>query len=291
MSEFLSKIKINNRNIEINVTADKISSGEDIVLYTRDKPPSYESIWSDTGYTVDKFLSAEENDKIKTMVLNGLKKEISSLGIDTTNFTLDKYHTFVDDKQHLEVVEKIRAGGDGTGGLLLDGFCIPVERIEERISEICNTKVTTRKTFDLGNSKTFTVKTFWVRIVRPQKYQDNNPPHRDVHLDRGGIEGPKAINIYYPLAGSNENSALPVIPKSHLWSEKDTTRTFGDVFVNGVKFTNPAIVDSVYGLNLITPNPDINQVMVFTPYLIHGGGFNFNSDVTRISLEMRFWRV
>lgn len=291
MTDFLSKIKINNRDIEILVSADSISPGDDVVLYTRDKPPSFESTWADVGYSVDTFLSDEDNMAIKNMVLNGLKKEVSSLGIDTTNFTLDKYHEFVDDIQHLDVVEKIRAGGDGTGGLLLDGFCIPIERVEERISQICNTKVTTRKTFDLGNGKSFTTKTFWVRIVRPQKYQDNNPPHRDVHLDRGGTEGPKAINIYYPLAGSNENSALPVIPGSHLWSEKDTTRTFGNVYVNNVKFTNPAIVDSTHGLNLITPNPGSNQVMVFTPYLVHGGGFNFNTDVTRISLEMRFWRV
>jgi ectoine hydroxylase-related dioxygenase (phytanoyl-CoA dioxygenase family) len=40
---------------------------------------------------------------------------------------------------------------------------------------------------------------------------------------------------------------------------------------------------------LIRPNPKENEVMLFSPYLVHGGGYNFNADVTRISLEMRFW--
>jgi ectoine hydroxylase-related dioxygenase (phytanoyl-CoA dioxygenase family) len=38
------------------------------------------------------------------------------------------------------------------------------------------------------------------------------------------------------------------------------------------------------------PDPQAGEVLVFSPYLIHGGAMNFNSDVTRLSLEMRFWR-
>ena len=34
-----------------------------------------------------------------------------------------------------------------------------------------------------------------------------------------------------------------------------------------------------------------NEVMLFSPYLVHGGGYNFNADVTRISLEIRFWKI
>jgi prepilin-type N-terminal cleavage/methylation domain-containing protein len=54
---------------------------------------------------------------------------------------------------------------------------------------------------------------------------------------------------------------------------------------------NEATVAAVKGLNLITPNPGPEQVMVFTPYTIHGGGYNFNKDTTRVSLEMRFWNT
>jgi len=38
------------------------------------------------------------------------------------------------------------------------------------------------------------------------------------------------------------------------------------------------------------PNPGENEMLLFSPYLVHGGGYNFNTDMTRISLEMRFWR-
>jgi hypothetical protein len=290
MIEYLSKITVNGRAIEIPVTAERIEAGEDVVLFNQDMPPSFEADWMQTGYTVQDFLTPEENESIKQAAQTGIKNSMDELNIPSEGFTLEKYHEFVNDETHMQVVDQIRAGGDGTGGIPYNRLPVSLERIEERISQICNCKVVGRKTFNCGEGKTITSSCFWVRIVRPQKFKDNNPPHRDNHLDRGGDEGKKAVNLYYPLAGSNENSALPIIPGSHLWSEKDTVRTFGQVFVNGVKFTNPAIVDSVHGLNLITPNPKFNQVMVFTPYVIHGGGFNFNSDVTRVSLEMRFWR-
>jgi ectoine hydroxylase-related dioxygenase (phytanoyl-CoA dioxygenase family) len=31
--------------------------------------------------------------------------------------------------------------------------------------------------------------------------------------------------------------------------------------------------------------------MIFSPYLVHGAGINEEEDLTRISLEMRFWPV
>ena len=31
--------------------------------------------------------------------------------------------------------------------------------------------------------------------------------------------------------------------------------------------------------------------MVFSPYMIHGAGYKFNFDVTRVSLEIRFEKV
>ena len=39
---------------------------------------------------------------------------------------------------------------------------------------------------------------------------------------------------------------------------------------------------------MICPNPNINQIMLFSPYLIHGCSNNNNDNITRISLEMRF---
>jgi ectoine hydroxylase-related dioxygenase (phytanoyl-CoA dioxygenase family) len=42
---------------------------------------------------------------------------------------------------------------------------------------------------------------------------------------------------------------------------------------------------------MIRPNPTEKQVLVFTPYMVHGGGYNSNKDETRVSLEMRFWKL
>jgi ectoine hydroxylase-related dioxygenase (phytanoyl-CoA dioxygenase family) len=41
---------------------------------------------------------------------------------------------------------------------------------------------------------------------------------------------------------------------------------------------------------MIRPNPKPGEMLLFSPYLIHGGGVNFNKDITRVSLEMRFFR-
>ena len=55
-------------------------------------------------------------------------------------------------------------------------------------------------------------------------------------------------------------------------------------------FTVPSVVGAAFPLTLERPNPGPNEVLVFSPYLIHGGGFNQQVDRTRVSLEMRFWR-
>jgi ectoine hydroxylase-related dioxygenase (phytanoyl-CoA dioxygenase family) len=39
---------------------------------------------------------------------------------------------------------------------------------------------------------------------------------------------------------------------------------------------------------MIRPNPNINQMMIFSPYLIHGCSSNDNINMTRFSLEIRF---
>jgi hypothetical protein len=42
-------------------------------------------------------------------------------------------------------------------------------------------------------------------------------------------------------------------------------------------------------LHLLRPNPAPSEVLLFSPYLLHGGAVNLNENETRISLEMRFW--
>lgn len=292
MKTAISTIKINDNVRTVKVEADDIAYGNDEIWFNRDNPPGSEAMWVKEGYTVQPFLSPEDHLKIREAATKGIANKLTGLGlgVDTKGFTLEKYHEYVNDEQHLAFIENIRAGGEGTGGLSFELLPVLLEFIEQRVSQICNTEVTAIKTFLMENGSYYTTRHFWLRVIRPQCFKDNNLPHKDVHLDRGNLEGKKAINLYLPLAGSNELSSLPIIPGSHLWPENEIERTFGKVYCDGVQYTNPAIVSTKHGLDLITPNPGLNEAMIFTPYAIHGGGFNFNTDKTRVSLEMRFWR-
>lgn len=286
MNEITAAVKINERIIDLPIKAERFAPGKNEVLFNIDESPVKISLpWSRQGYTIQKFLSPKKNETLRKGIKNIIVDILNSINVNTEGFELHNYHKFVNDDTHIKFADAIRAGSDGTGGISMDKFPLPIEDIDKRISEICETKVTARKIFDLGEGKTYTVKHFWIRVVRPQHYKDNNPPHRDVHLDRSR----GAVNLYFPLAGSTVDSSLPLIPGSHFWPETEIVRTYGEAYVNDVKYTNPATVAAVRGLNLITPNPGPEEVMVFTPYTIHGGGYNFNEDTTRVSLEMRFW--
>jgi ectoine hydroxylase-related dioxygenase (phytanoyl-CoA dioxygenase family) len=153
--------------------------------------------------------------------------------------------------------------------------------VNKRISAIIGFDVTTKaKHVDMNN--------FFLRIVRPQNFQDNNPPHRDVWLDRLR----DAVNIYAPICGSNEQSALGLVPGSHLLKESEIERTVQGAILNGTSYTVPCVISINKEIpKLIRPNPLENEVMLFSPYLVHGGGYNFNENQTRMSLEMRFWKV
>lgn len=282
MVEDILKYRINDRDIALKVISEKIVRGAKDVLYTNDGRSIFNS-WEKDGYCVREFLNkslfASFYEFVYTYVLANLQKIKS---IETSKFTLDKYHEFVDDKEHLQLLSRVAAGKFGISGIPLSLLPFSHEHFNDMVSLNCNKKFSCKKRLYM----LFKNKHFWLRIVRP-KSKDNNPPHRDCHLKRNR----KIINIYAPIAGSNEKSSLPIIPGSHFWPDSALRITKGKAFVENVQFTNPAIVSSDHGLNMITPNPKLGELMIFTPYAIHGGGRNFNDDLTRMSLEMRFWPV
>jgi len=99
------------------------------------------------------------------------------------------------------------------------------------------------------------------------------------------------VNLYVPMAGSNERSSLTLVPGSHHWSESETARTVGGARINSVKFTVPSLVAASRPVRVLRPNPGNNEVLVFSPYTLHGGATNLNRDTTRVSLEIRLWRA
>ena len=52
----------------------------------------------------------------------------------------------------------------------------------------------------------------------------------------------------------------------------------------------PAVTAIKDEYELVRPNPKPNEVLLFSPYLIHGGASNLNEDQTRISIEVRLWK-
>jgi len=268
-------VQIDDQVIEIKVEGDTFFGTEEVLL-SNDDDLTENCSWHNEGYIVKKLLTTDLYCKI----FDGVTKIIQSFienetGITLRGFSLEKYHEFCEDNAlHLKVIEQIQKY------MPLENFPIDYKLLDKEISEVCGKVVTC-------NHPTKEVsRRFYIRIVRPQKSTDNNPPHRDVWLDRLR----DAVNIYLPLAGSNSKSSLPLIPGSHLWKESDIERTISGAKVNNVAFTVPCVVGSKYGLKMIRPEVPKNEVMVFSPYLIHGGGCNLNEDTTRVSIEIRFWR-
>lgn len=228
--------------------------------------------WNDRGYVVAPFLDEAPTSRLRAGIERLICDYLAEFGTSgLANFRLDRYHNFIDDN-HLRLIEKIRSF------LPIDRFPIPASLVTDRVSEILGVPVTLIH-------PTYGVEVFSIRIVRPF-CRDHNPLHRDVWLDRLR----NAVNLYVPLAGSNELSSLPLAPGSHLWSEDEVVRTPEGYTEGELRYSVPALLSSVRELNLVRPNPAANEVLLFSPYLIHGGASNSAPDQTRVSLEMRFWR-
>lgn len=263
--------------VEYGIDVDvPVAWGEDVSLLAGDDDLTHAVPWHAAGYTVQPFLSPEENTalaaRVTAMVANTLQ---AILGHACTGFRLDRYHEYCpDDVTHLEVVRRLRALSP------VGNFPGDFRVVDRRVSAICGVDVS------CCNSAREAAGYFFVRLVRPGVRTDNNPPHRDTWLGRLR----HAINIYVPLAGSNPLSSLSLIPGSHLWKESEVRRTVAGAAVGAVSYTVPAAVEARQGLDMIRPPVNPGEVMVFSPYLVHGGALNLNADLTRCSLEMRFWR-
>jgi hypothetical protein len=253
----------------------EVHFGDPVVLLDQDDDLSRGTEWADKGYTVVPFLEPilvrQLRDGMRDMIVDVLR----AAGVQTGgDFDLRDYHRGPgrDPAIHAKLVDGIRRG------FPLTRLPVDYHVVERRISEIVGARVT-------AHNEAFGLDVFNLRVVRPQTH-DNNPLHRDVWLDRLR----NGINIYAPLTGSTERSSLALVPGSHRWAENEIQRTANGALVNGLPYTVPAVVGARHPLALIRPNPAEDEVMVFSPYLVHGGAVNLNPDTTRVSLEMRFWR-
>jgi hypothetical protein len=232
--------------------------------------------WNDPGYVVAPFLSATLYRQLQTGIRDLILAYLKQLNVpNLKGFELSQYHHFVgmEPEPHLSLIQKIKSY------LPISQFPLASSAVNHRVSDILKVPVSLKH-------PTYQVEVFSIRIVRPGA-RDYNPLHRDVWIERLR----HGVNCYVPLAGSDENSSLPLIPGSHYWPEEDITRTAEGYVDGNVKFSVPAVMKAIRPLEPIRPNPAPNEILLFSPYLIHGGASNLNRDTTRVSLEMRLWRT
>ena len=249
--------------------------GEDLVLLDSEDDLTKNSSFGASGYIVAPFLDSAFNNALKQSLKQSLYEiltKVKKIETGFEDFDFGKYHYYVNDSEHQEVITPLKTWLDASK------LNINIEVLEQRVSEILQTEVTC-----LAPDRN--MRSYAIRIIRPQS-NDYNPPHRDPWLDILK----NTVNIYYPIVGSSIDSSLPLLPGSHRWKESEIERTVSGAMVNAMPYTVPSVTGAKRKLEMIRPNPSEDEVLVFSPYLIHGGAYNFQNDTTRMSLEMRFWR-
>lgn len=237
--------------------------GEDNILLDNDINLLAKTDFNDCGYKI--FNIHDYNFFLK----NILSKEI--LQLTNKSFSLEKYHNNITNEEHTKILNSMPY--KKYASTEIRDFS---EYLENIVSEIIQEPV---KIFNDD---------LWFRICRPSKNNDNdyNPCHRDVYLDFYR----NTVNIYLPITGSTHNSSLTIQNGSHKWNENETMVTKGGAYFKqqNKKYSVDAIVASKRQIEMIRPNPSETQLMLFSPYLIHGCAINNNENDTRISLEVRF---
>ena len=266
------KYRLGDKEVSYESEGKKIK-GADVVLIDSAIDLTSLTNWKKKGFTIESLFEQSIFNKFKSGVYELLLSLWKECGLTfENNFQLDQYHTTATTNElHFKAVDKTKL-------ISSEFFPVPISFLEERISEICKTEL---HVF----SPTFKKSYFHFRVIRPQA-NDNNPLHRDVWVE----ENADGINLYIPITGSDENSSLAIIDGSHHWPESRIERTEQGASINGVKFNVPAVTEIYGDYQIARPTPAENEVLVFSPYLIHGGARNLNQDRTRISMEVRLWK-
>jgi hypothetical protein len=259
--------------------APAFNFGDDQILSSESTDISFQQPWYSTGYTEQNFLDNGEFESLKTGLTQSIGKIIrQECQINTNGFDLENYHQYVDnDINHIKVVSKTR-------DLFSEDFNFPIEEMLPRLGKILNFTLTD---IDPKTNKRMHI---IVRINRP-KSNDYNPPHKDIYesVDDDSYI-PQFINFWIPIAGVTSKSNLPLVPQSHLISEKLILRTFEGGKIEGNKYRVRMIKSWNGEHKLFRSKVNYGQVLIFSSHLIHGLAVNDEPNKTRVALEFRLFK-
>ena len=247
----------------------------DTVLLATDTDLTARAPWATAGFAVLPSLPDALRQQLQAGLAELLRAALRAAGCPVgPDFDITHYHHAVGDNPalHLGVIAQTKA-------YELARLPVPAAALEQLVGQACGQPVRAYNP-NVGEA------VFHLRIVRPHR-SDENPLHRDAWLPRYR----NALNIYLPVAGSTVHSALALVPGSHHWPESAVERTATGAIYQGVAYTVPGVLRPAPTLRLVRPNPAPDEVLVFSPYLLHGAAANLSADTTRVSLEMRFWAV
>lgn len=264
---------IDEKNFSFDVEGD-FRWGDNQLLFDMNNNIISGTKWVNDGFTVIDLFSSEEFYKLK----DNISKTIYQIGKDCNidfpeKFDIENYHKYIKNKEdHLKIIDQTRELRD-------HDFDFDLSKIAKIVSEIIGV--------DLTSYNSLLKRTHvQMRINRPFS-TDYNPPHKDAYLPY--FED--VLNIWIPICGCNENSSLPLMPKSHLMNESSLLKSdCKSAKINNMTYNVPCILKVKGDFKLIRPNPPLGKAIIFSPYLIHGAASNNNEDTTRIALELRLSR-
>lgn len=269
----ICQLYIDNKPFQFKVEGD-FFWGKPELLYPEEDNVLSKMTWEKEGYNIfeafegDEFLRLKRS--VKEIILKALKT--NNVKVDDATFKLENYHKYVTTNNlHNQVINITR-------NLEVSDFDFNIDLLAKRFGNILGYKLTSYVE-ELKKSH------IQIRISRPQSL-DINPPHRDGYLSYWK----DIVNVWMPISGCNEKSSLPVMAGSHLLPENEILRTESKgAKINGNVYYVPCILETKSGVIRMTrPNPKEGEVLLFSPFLIHGAAVNENVDITRISLELRF---
>ena len=268
---------INSKEIELNVPkSQKFFRGREICLSKEFDDLVIGTNFEEKGFDVINFENIISFSNIKNAVHKTIKENIQNLypHKNLTNFTLNKYHKFINEKEHIILDKKLKRQYPEDFGFSDKKI---IQFIEGLIKKPLGYKVSS------GDKNHWII----IRINMPDS-GGFNPAHKDIYedYDNKGF-APRMINCWIPVCGVNKYTGLPLVPGSHNYLENEIVRTKCNSILENRQYSVNCIKSWQGENNLLIMSPKYGELLLFSSHLIHGLGLNNNLDETRISLEFR----